>query len=607
MRIHLSMEDRERCFCDSDRTERLPTYRVHPCAHHNRHHQMARTLRRLLPALLVTLPLLAPTIEVTAQEIPHDVRTIRLRLIGQNAEPIEYKSGAINFLDREKVASAKDRWETSWYNSFFQRDLILPDQEFSCSDFPVDIEVLEDRERMELRLDADVGTLRFREGIYHIPWSFEALFALRGLNGTKILEQDIACFEVFDRSEEPHWPTYQNDSARPLLLDTTESRANGSTSGYSPVRATDWREKGFSLMLHSWYGDPRGPDTRGRLYRLDRDGRDFQTREGSLVLQRSARVIAMHFSSPEQGWIVVDTGSGSSHRYVHPYQTWRTGDGGDNWQLDEEMTRLRICSAIPRNDQSAWFLGFSQIDESEEILLHLYTGRTDGSNFTEVNWPASLNRRVPRPAPWTSTRLPRLLPAGENGLILSYTAAWNGSRQISFDARIDRVTDIPGVLEGYHQGPDGTGWMIVQDTLRRKDLASSQSPYTDARFHRPFRLIRVSSDGMTTRSVLTSGHDIHAVSFADAATGVVVGNAFLLLTRDGGRSWQYLPGRSAWSNYGVRRGPVGENVITALWPTPDLLRLVTTAGTLDIPIGAIPAPKSCVPSEASTIQRAEIN
>ena len=132
--------------------------------------------------------------------------------------------------------------------------------------------------------------------------------------------------------------------------------------------------------------------------------------------------------------------------------------------------------------------------------------------------------------------------------------------------------------------------MIVQDTgwINPEERLSGWSAYST-----PWRLLRISYDGLGVRPILTSEHPLLDVSFADAATGAVIGSTFVLLTVDGGKSWRFLPGDSILSYYGNPNHPFDGRLITSLWPHPDTLRLVYPSGTLDIPIGSLNPPMSC--------------
>ena len=561
-------------------------------------------MNRLLDQLIlgiIALLLLGLYNEIDAQGRSTDgsvaQQTIHLRLFGFDGEPIYYRSGAIEVID-QKVESYENVLSIGFPRNPTQPTylLSLPDQHLKLERLPVMLRITHQGKEMQLLLNADVDSIRFRPGTYHISRPFAPLFGVRGLNETRIIETGIGCFEVLDVAQQPPFTFFENDTLQRYLLDRSQSRPYGIVHRLATAR--DWMERKLFMTMQWWYADPEGLIALERLYVAKDEGSAFEKRRSGVTLTSAAQepelVRALFFATPELGWSVVDSADEGSGSLVR-----RTMNGGESWGVDRAMTDRKVRCAVPRDEGRAWFLGV-ELTEKGEKVLHLYTGPRDGTRLESVAWPTTFDPLIVSSFEthdlWRE--MPQLTPAGPNGLIISHPV-WHGSRHLSFEGGVHRSTDIPGTLQTSHRGPDGTGWMIVQDTLHGIVL--------NAPFPGPFRLIRLSADGLSQRSILESDRRLHHVSFANSVIGAVVGDSFLLVTQDGGRSWRYLPGsllKERSNGNGSHR--LGELIGSTWLNEGKTLRLLYSFGYLDLPIDEFPSPQFCAEME-SDFKRAEID
>ena len=529
---------------------------------------MHRSAYPLLTTLSLLLSLQLPS---TAQMVPIDERTIHLRLIGEGAEPITYKSGEVEVLEPEVLTDgSRSRLEGSYYRI---RELVLPDRSLFLDSFPVRTRINHAGKEMRLRLNANVGEISFRDGIYHVPRKFEPLFLLRGLNGARIPERNIACFEVYDESLDPEWNTVDSwGPPSPLLVDGRYDGHSIEKSG-PPTVARDWSTGVLRftipyLTMHSTIGPEEA------LYTDLGGGAEYR----SLLIPR-INLEEMFFATPQLGWRI---------EFVRPKgiieveRVHRSSDGGATWSIDEEMTALGICSAAPRDRERAWFLGVSPTDDPTEWTLRLYTGSREGKGLREVAWPKAFDRVVP-----ADRYIPEVFGVGEEGILLSFDG-WESLRHISFgrDGSYDRVIEIPGKLHRHFGEPGETGWMIVEEQLGGTD-AQILLPWLRDYYGRAFRLYRLSADGTAIGTNLLSATRLYDISFADPQRGAVIGSTFILLTDDGGASWRYLPTSENWWAHR------GAHPIAMLWPDLSTLRVVTTWGFYDLDVDRLPPMKYC--------------
>ncbi len=541
---------------------------------------------------LLTLLLLG-SLSASAQMLEVDERSIHLRLIGEDTAPIEYKSGRVTPVEPSTPYTWQE-WMTNG-NLLVQRELILPDQSLFFDSFPLHLNATERGKEMVLRLNASVGTIPFREGIYHVPLPFEPLFTLWGLDGVEIPEKNIDCFEVYQEGADPEWGDLLRFKPYPLTLDGRPLALASQHWATSVVATRDWKNQTLFLALRHWSSDTRSA-AGFRLYHENGSSTDLVSYD--FPWENSAST-SLFFATEETGW--------HSYRFADrdlkdKAVVQKTIDGGKTWSVDERMTELGICHAIPRDAERAWFLGIRPpVGDSRVLHLMLYSGTRKGEELQHVDWPSALETQLA-----VRFTLPRLIPAGPSGLILS-SPSWPGLRHVSFDDTFDRISEIPGTLESYHQGPDGTGWLVVEERsgheLLRSLLPKELSPYGTF-----YKLLRISSDGLSTRPVLLSGYPIRAASFADAALGAVVGDHFLLLTTDGGKRWQFIPERS--SAVVDREGEMptlNGKILTLDWLDRSTLRIVKTGGTIDIPIDELPLMKHCTVLEKEKRERVDID
>lgn len=538
---------------------------------------------RLLSLLLFAVLLSA---NLTAQELPHDNRTISLRLFGADVEPIGHQSGEIRFLDPGKIVPEEERNGVR-YNSYFSRTFHLPDGEFMFDSFPVDLEINHDWKRMTLRLDADIDSIRFREGSYNVPWRFEPLFAMMGLDGTRIPERSIACFEVFDHTRAPRWPSIPTGEIKRFRFDTVEGNApsHASINSYPSIAKWDWTGEVLFMFDDLKAVDPMTSGVNPTLY-CTRNGRHFLRRADQPLTRNLRHAINFFFADPERGWSILDTGDYSDSWPL----TLRTTDGGESWLIDSLFSAHGIIDATPRDHHTAWFLGMHTIDgysDQGKSVLRLYTGPIDGTRLTPIAWPDKFDSLITRRG--RTTRYPELLEGGDDWVhYFSPSDTGDRSRRIT-PGRSEKITDIPGHASAFHTAPDGTGWMVVSDAYHPPPTARYRSWWY--RFS-PCRLVRISADHKSIRPLLFSGYPLHNVAFADATTGVVTGDTFILLTIDAGKSWRYIPNDTVWSRWGEMNGMWGP-VLTPVWPNPDTLRMVYSHGYIDLPIDDLPPTRNC--------------
>lgn len=545
---------------------------------------------------LLTLLLLA-ALSASAQVLEVDERSIHLRLIGEDTAPIEYKSGRVTPVEPSTPHTWQE-WRTNG-DRFVQRELILPDQSLFFDAFPLRLRATDGEKEMRLQLNASVGSIPFREGIYHVPLPFEPLFTLWGLDGVEIPEKNIACFEVYQEGADPEWGDLLRFTPHPLTLDGKPLALAPQVWGTSVVATRDWKDKTLFLALRHWSSDLR---TRVgyRFYHENGSSTDFVSHDfPSLDSGAYSATTSLFFATKKIGWRFYTFMDRDRRARA---EVRKSIDRGRTWSVDERMTELGICHAIPRDAERAWFLGMRlPVRDSELPRLTLYSGTRKGEELQRVDWPSSLETRVA-----VRGTLPRLIPAGPSGLIIS-SPSWPRLRHISFDGTFDRVIDIPGTLESYHRGPDGTGWLVVEE---RSDLEllGSLLPKGLSSYGSFYRLLRISSDGLSIRPILISGYPLRAASFANASLGAVIGDHFLLLTNDGGKRWQFIPARSS-AEVDTEGGILAleGTLLTLYWPDPSTLRIVKTDGYIDIPIDELPPTKYCAPPERKEIEAVDID
>ena len=514
----------------------------------------------------------------------HDVREISLRIFGEeSANPIPFGSGSIDLL-ATKVEELGDR-----HSVYYRRHLILPDKTLNIATFPIELEITAEKKRMRLRLDADVGTLRLVDGLFHIPHRFEPFFGLRGLDGTRILERDIACFSVLDIEQEPEWTTIEPTRiTRPKVL--AIPRGDESRRRPSIERVTiPWKQEYRSdrwIDVHYGSAEPR------ELYRHSSSAMLRSQGTGRRNDQPDTRVIARYFATSSYGWATLAfTGESRQHLRV----VRRTEDGGQTWKNDDLFGQHYIVAAAPRDEERAWFVGADRIDTADANAqrLSLYTGRRDGSRLTPVQWPDGFDPEL------RYLRSITMVSIDADDFIIS--AGGHGIQHISFDRRLDRATSIGGELVDHASLPDGSTWILH----RKRGWTATASGLDNIRHSGyEYRLSRISSDGLTTRTLLLSKDELHRIAFFNESLGAALGASYLLLTVDGGQSWRFLPFTTLPNALPFGHGG---RFWELFWVDEEQLRLFMSHDIFDISLADLPPPRTCGPSGIKTIRESSID
>lgn len=550
----------------------------------------------LLPAIIGIVLLCAPSL--SAQRIPYDHRWISLRLFGESSEPLTDRSGAIRLVDPEYLDEDADRMASM---PIFARFFRLPDREYLLARFPVDLEAIVDDTRMLLRLDADVDSIRLRDGIFHVPRPFEPFFGLRAAEGIRILEQDIACFEVADIENEPVWPTVDVDSLHPYRLIDRALPARDLPTPYPSLCNTEspWRAhmkvsakdsmQWFSVDGITWQPatwktievarkqaptQQKWTSTTDSIRWVTTDGINWRPISDLPFFAESMAVFEQTFLDEMAGYTIA--GRRIGHARDSSQQnlgTYRTEDGGMTWQNVEALSRQKICGLSPYRNDTAWFVGYGPWNPEGTVRkIRLYRGSLDGSKPTPIDWPSGFD-----PVAGASEEV-TIVAIDEESLLIGTVRT--GLHLVNVGTSTDRARLITTDFSSLHRAPDNSIWIAGRTIGTR---------HTERYY--PHSLIRVAPDGNGWRTILQSIAAINGVTFFDRTLGALLGESWILLTVDGGKSWRYLP-----LDRGTRIPCFSRRSTSqAFFPDAETIRILDRNGSVDISLKDLPPPRFCVP------------
>lgn len=512
---------------------------------------------------------------------------IAFEVVDSNGIPLTIESGQVSLLTRT-VNESDSLNDIRHY-------LILSDSQMQVWQYPVDLYVKQGKEVMGLRVEADLHRIPFRKGSYHVPVRFDPLFNILGLNGTSIVGQSIDCFEVPSFGKEPSWPSYSlaYDSLR---LASYSGRTSGRTHGYPLIAFLDWQGKAAFQVLEVQHSD----QPNRALYR-SLNGIDYQRMADTLKFGWNPveRILRVAFADSETGWSIVHT-LPRERDSPSTSSVQATSDGGETWQLDPYLSNLHLLDIAPRDSERMWLLGFEP-DDSALYSLRLYSGSRTARNVHRVGWPQGFDSIH-------FGEYPSVIPAGSNGVIIRDGRIKENNYLVNFDAVDHQISRLEGRVVDWELGQDQTTWVITGDASI-PDLNVPGQPSWKWRWS-PYRLHRISPDGQMNE-VLMSDSRLNNVLFADEKTGAVIGDSFVLVTNDRGKSWHFIPevlyniaylaipeteGETRYKDQRVGL-PLASlsstGILTAYWDSPATLRLIHRDGVADLPVNQLLAAIPC--------------